>query len=114
MRIQSLPSKTIVRQLNELHSAISRGKEFHQYIMYLPDICQKFIQVWKCQGNTNFLIQALNDNDLHIGTDGTHIPDTTYGAGAAIATRYDNCNDMIMTGAHCEIENGMTSLTTKQ
>ena len=36
------------------------------------------------------------------------------GAGAAIATKYDNCDNTIQIGAQCASEHGMTSLTAEQ
>ena len=114
LRIKTLPNKTILNQLNDIYYTTTRGNEFRQYILHLPDTCQQFTQFVACQGDEHSLLQALTDGELHIGTDGTHTPDTMEGAGAAIATKYDNCDNTIQIGAQCASEHGMTSLTAEQ
>ena len=73
------------------------------------------MQVWESDEITEHTIQdALINNCLHIGTDGSHIPETFDGAGAAIVAPFGSLEHILKAGSKCHVEHGMSSLTTEQ
>ena len=80
----------------------------------LPVSLQKFVTMWEGTGeNEQYLWKAMMENALHISTDGSHIPDTTQGAGAGILAATGNDKNILRAGAKCDDESDMSSLTTE-
>ena len=59
--------------------------------------------------------KALPNNTVHMASDGSHIPETDYGAGAAVM-KNENCTEeaVIRVGGKCSATLGMPSLTSEQ
>ena len=53
-------------------------------------------------------------NSLQIATDGSHIPNTLLGAGAAVLADENKPQHEVKVGAQCLLEEGMSSLTPEQ
>ena len=63
------------------------------------------------------LWEALHDNSIHVASDGSHKPDTYFGAGAAVMTCDQTDNNKftsIAAGSKCCAVESMTSLTPEQ
>ena len=84
-------------------------------IFSLPSILQRFVQTWEdSQANLYKLWQQLNQGNIQVGSDGSHDPDSTNGAGGAIIASEEEEDNILGVGAKCQIEEGMSSLTTEQ
>ena len=50
-------------------------------------------------------------DNLHIGTDGSHVLDTTDGAGEAVAAFAGSLHHLLVVGFKCSAEHGMYTCT---
>ena len=82
----------------------------------MPIKYQRYLHIWEENKVTLYKYwNALTNNTIHIATDGSHVSETTLGAGAAVMTNMTDTEDMnISVGAKCCAIDGMTSLTAKQ
>ena len=75
---------------------------------------QPFLQYSEgLDANLDYMYKAYLNNKLHLATDGSHLPETTRGTGAAIMARDGDTTILIMGGCQCQAENEMTSMTTE-
>ena len=100
---------TVIKCLNqEEKTVIDKAME------ELPASYQHYLQFLEgVDDHLEYIIQAYLDNSLIVATDGSHIPETSDGAAAAVFARTDDINRIIICGNKCEVEEGMTSMTTE-
>ena len=87
-----------------------------KYIIHLiPREYQPYLQVCETTSpeTMQVLSRALYNETLHIATDGSHMPGTADGAGAAVAMDEDRDNILLWAGCKCDIEENMTSQTSE-
>ena len=56
----------------------------------------------------------MDAGTLHIGTDRSHVPGTSDGAGAGVLASYRDSERILKVGCKCEVEGGISSLTMEQ
>ena len=96
-----------------IHAENDYGPDY--YIGQMMPILQQYLQVWHGD-NTSIqrLTEAMLNNELYVGTDGSYDPKVDNGAGAAVLAVNGDTKHTIVVGAKCNMEHGMSSLTTEQ
>ena len=124
-RVQTIPGKriktfnriTLTQRIERLLQFQEDGPiiNYDEILRTLPSEYQSYLQVFTITDDTtcNDLLHALENNTLHIASDGSHMPGTTDGAGAAIAMDEENDTHAMWAGCKCEIEDKMTSQTAE-
>ena len=102
--------------LKRLYEMTEKNQPNEYYIEKLPTKFQEFLQHWEATNSElETYWQSLSLNKTHIATDGSHIPETSLGAGAAVmAIEEDGEPKYIWVGSKCSDVEGMSSLTAEQ
>lgn len=114
MRLR-LPLNGIKQSIERLHSLKQRNHSVDEYIYQLHPKCQQYLEYWSgTENDASMIWKELETQNITIASDGSHIPGTMRGAGAAVMTVQDDETKRLVVGSKATYVEGMTSLHTEQ